>query len=150
MKNLFDAALADQVKRRIGRLKPDSSRQWGRRSPAQVMAHCALGLEMGLGEIKPRRKLMGSLIGFAIKPLVLGNDGEFRRNTATLEELAVSGERDLATESRRLYSLIDRFVSGGPAACSTHPHPYFGPLTPMEWAVLMYKHMDHHLRQFNV
>ncbi len=152
MKNLSDAALADQIKRRIDKLRPDSGRQWGKRSPAQaqVMAHCSLGLEMALGEIRPRRKLVGRLIGLVIKPMVLGNDDGFRRNSPTLDELVVSGEKDLAAESKRLCSLIDRFVTGGPTACTSHPHPYFGPLTPMEWAILQYKHLDHHLRQFNV
>jgi hypothetical protein len=150
MKNLFDVALADQIKRRMDLLRPDSGRLWGKRSPAQVLAHCALGLEMALGEIKPRRKLIGRLLGFVLKPLVLGNDEEFRRNSPTLDELVVSGEPDLAAESRRLGSLIDRFVSGGLSTCTTHPHPFFGPLTPMEWAILEYKHLDHHLRQFNV
>ncbi len=150
MKNLFDAALADQVKKRIDQLGPDSVRQWGHRSPAKVMAHCALGLEMGLGDIRPRRKLLGSLIGRLMKPLVFGNDDGFRHNSPTVEELVVSGEPDLEAEKRRVVTLIDRFVSGGPEACSTHPHPFFGPLKPMEWAVLMYKHLDHHLRQFNL
>ncbi len=150
MKNLFDAALANQVKGRIYQLRPESGRQWGKRSPAQVMAHCALGLEMALGGIRPRRKPVGRLLGWVMKPLVLGNDDEFRRNAPTLDELVVSGEPDLAAESKRLCSLIDRFVSGGPTACTRHPHPYFGPLTPMEWAILEYKHLDHHLRQFNV
>jgi len=150
MKNLFDAAPADQIKWRMDQLRPDSGRQWGKRSPAQVMAHCSLGLEMALGEIKTRRKLIGRLIGLVIKPMVLGNDDEFRRNSPTLDELAVSGERDLAAERRRLGSLIDRFVSGGPSVCTSRPHPYFGRLTPMEWAILEYKHLDHHLRQFNV
>ncbi|HJQ31271.1 MAG TPA: DUF1569 domain-containing protein [Pyrinomonadaceae bacterium] len=57
-------------------------------------------------------------------------------------------ERELDTERRRLYGLIDRFVESGPEGCTAHPHSFFGPLTPQEWAVLMYKHMDHHLRQF--
>jgi hypothetical protein len=150
MKNLFDAAQADQIKQRMNQLKPDSGRQWGVRSPAQVMAHCSLGLEMALDEIKPRRKPIGRLMGFVLKPLILGNDDEFRRNTPTLDELIVSGEQDLEGQSKRLHSLIDRFVSGGAMVCTTHPHPFFGPLTPMEWAILEYKHLDHHLRQFNV
>jgi len=50
----------------------------------------------------------------------------------------------------RLAGLIDRFAAGGPAGCTQHPHSFFGPLTPDEWAILMYKHLDHHLRQFGV
>jgi hypothetical protein len=150
MKNLFDVALAHQIKQRIDRLRIDSERQWGTMTVAQTMSHCGSGLEMALGEIRPPRALIGRLIGSAIKPKVVGNDEEFRRNSGTVHELIVSGERNLDAERVRLCSLIDRFVSGGPSVCTTHPHPFFGPLTPGEWAVLMYKHLDHHLRQFGV
>lgn len=150
MKNLFDRALANQVKQRVDSLRVDSHRQWGKMSVAQTVAHCASGLEMALGEIKPRRAPMGRLIGFAIKPKVVGNDEPLRRNSPTADELVIKGERDLDEERARLCSLIDRFVSGGTPVCTTHPHPFFGPLTPSEWAVLMYKHLDHHLRQFGV
>jgi hypothetical protein len=67
-----------------------------------------------------------------------------------VNELVVQDERDLATERLRLLSLIDQFSSAGPQKCTTHPHSFFGRLTPQEWAVLMYKHLDHHLRQFGV
>ena len=150
MKNLFDVALANQVKQRIHSLRIDSERQWGKMGPAQTIAHCASGLEMGLGEIKPPRALMGRLIGSAIKPKVVGNDEPLRRNSLTVGELIIRDDRDLDVERVRLCSLIDKFVSGGASVCTTHPHPFFGPLTPPEWAVLMYKHLDHHLRQFGV
>jgi hypothetical protein len=147
---LFDVALANEVTERIECLRVDSERQWGRMSVAQMIAHCASALEMALGEIRPPRALLGRLIGSMIKPRVVGNDEPLRRNSPTMRELVVSGERDLDAERSRLRSLIDRFVSGGPSACTTHPHPFFGPLTPPEWAALMYKHLDHHLRQFGV
>ncbi len=150
MRNLFDVALANELKQRIDHLRSDSERQWGEMSAGQTIAHCALGLEMALGEIRPSRVLMGRLIGSAIKPKVVGDDEPLRRNSTTLRELLISGERNLDAERVRLCSLIDRFVSGGPSVCTTHPHPFFGSLTPMEWAVLMYKHLDHHLRQLGV
>jgi hypothetical protein len=53
-------------------------------------------------------------------------------------------------ERQRLRESIDRFASGGSGICTKHPHFFFGPLTPVEWAVLMYQHLDHHLRQFGV
>jgi len=150
MNNLFDVALANQVKQRIERLRIDSQRQWGKMSVGQTVSHCALGLQMALGEIRPPRALIGRLIGSVIKPKVLGNDEPFRRNSPTAAELVVRDERNLDAERVRLCSLIDRFVSGGPSACTAHPHPFFGRLTPAEWAILMYKHLDHHLRQFGV
>ena len=69
------------------------------------------------------------LAGLAIKPLVLGNDGEFRRDTAALEELAVTGEGDLSVENRGLCPPVDRTVSD--SLRSARPtHPYFGRMTP--------------------
>jgi hypothetical protein len=145
---MFDVALAHQVKQRVDSLRIDSERQWGKMSVAQTIVHCASGVEMALGEIRPPRALIGRLIGSAIKPRILGNDEPFRRNSPTVAELVIPDERNLDTERVRLSSLIDKFVSGGTSACTTHPHPFFGRLTPAEWAVLMYKHLDHHLRQF--
>ena len=43
---------------------------------------------------------------------------------------------------------IDKVFAGGPGICTKHPHFFFGPLTPVEWAALMYQHLDHHVRQF--
>jgi hypothetical protein len=80
----------------------------------------------------------------------MGNDEPMRRNSPTAKILIVQDERDLETERTRLCGLIDRFASAGPAGCTKHPHAFFGPLTPDEWAILMYKHLDHHLRQFGV
>jgi hypothetical protein len=80
--------------------------------------------------------------------MVLGNDSPMRRNSPTM--IAVEDDRNLDVEREQLRSLVDRFVAAGPEECTTHPHSFFGRLTPMEWAILMYKHLDHHLRQFGV
>jgi hypothetical protein len=148
MKNLFEPAAAAEVKARLAQLRPDSGGLWGKMNAAQAVAHCCAGLEMALGDSRPKRALVGRIIGRVVKPLALGNDEPIRRNTPTVAEMRVADERDLADERRRPCGLIDRFSAAGPAGCTTHPHSFFGPLTPQEWAVLMYKHLDHHLRQF--
>lgn len=147
-KKLFDAATVAGIQSRLARLGPRNERQWGRMNLAQALAHCSAGLEQALGERRPPRVLMGRILGWVIKPLALGNDEPMRRNSPTVEDLVVLDQRDLETERTRLSATIDRFVAGGPAACTTHPHPFFGRLTPQEWAGHMYKHLDHHLRQF--
>jgi Protein of unknown function (DUF1569) len=87
MKNLFDATAVADITTRVRRLEPDSPRQWGRMSAPQAVAHCAMGIELALGDRRP-------------------------------------------------------------PGCTTHPHSFFGRMTADEWAILMYKHLDHHLRQF--
>ena len=150
MKNLFEATTADEVKARTGRLSQDSERQWGKMNAAQAAAHLAASMEMAVGDRLPQQMLLGRVIGGFVKPMVLGNDDPMRRNSPTMPGLVVSDERNLETERARLCALIDRFTAGGPQGCTTHPHSFFGRLNPQEWAILMYKHLDHHLRQFGV
>ena len=150
MKNMFEAGRVEEVKQRIAQMKPDSARQWGTMKSAQALEHCSRGMEMALGDKTPPRVFVGRLLGWIVKPLALGNDEPMRRNSPTAKELIVKDERDLGTERARLCGLIDRFAAGGPAGCTTHPHAFFGPLTPEQWAILTYKHLDHHLRQFGV
>ncbi|HTQ58943.1 MAG TPA: DUF1569 domain-containing protein [Candidatus Solibacter sp.] len=150
MKNLFEAARGEELKQRIMQMKPDSARLWGKMSPAQALEHCSRGMEMALGDKNLPRAMVGRILGWMVKPKVMSNDEPLRRNSPTMKELVVQDEPDLGMERARLCGLIDRFAAAGPAGCTTHPHSFFGRLTPEEWAILMYKHLDHHLRQFGV
>ena len=150
MKNLFEPSTAQEIKTRLAHLHPDSERQWGKMNAAQTLAHCAVGIEMAIGEVRPPRVLIGRILGPIIKPMAFREEEPMRRNSPTAPALIVQDERDLQTERERLNSLIDRFAATGPEICTTHPHAFFGRLTPDEWSAWMYKHLDHHLRQFGV
>ncbi len=148
MRNLYEAATVEELKQRIARLRPDSERLWGNMSAAQAVAHCSAGLEWAVGDSFAPRVLLGRMVGRLVKPMLLKDDKPMRRNSPTTKSLVVADQRDLETERERLCRLIDRFAAAGPEGCTTHPHSFFGRLTPEEWAALMYKHVDHHLRQF--
>jgi len=117
-------------------------------NPAQVLAHCSAAMEMAMGAKKPPRILIGRLIARFAKKSMIAKEKPMPRNVGTDKSLVVSDERDFGVERQRLSEFIDRFAAGGPGACTRHPHFFFGPLTPVEWAALMYQHLDHHLRQF--
>jgi hypothetical protein len=151
MKNLYEPDVAKQVEDRLAQLKPDSPRQWGKMTPAQAVAHCSGAMEWAVNECHAPRTTAGRLLGWAVKPLVLRDDKPLRPGAPTDKTLVMTGsDRDLEAERRRLCTLIDRFVASGPKGCTTHPHAFFGRLTPDQWSILMYKHLDHHLRQFGV
>jgi hypothetical protein len=150
MKNLYEAATVDDVKQRIARLGPNSQRQWGKMNVAQAVAHCAGAMEWAVGDSFPPRMFLGRVLGPMVKSKVLRDETPMRRNTPTAKSLVMADERNLETERKRLCTLIDRFAAAGPKGCTTHPHTFFGRLTADEWATLMYKHLDHHLRQFGI
>lgn len=150
MKNLFEVTTVEEVKERMSHLRPDSEQLWGKMNAPQAVAHCTRGMELATGERRPPRVLMGRVLGWMIKPIAFKESEPMRRNSPTVPGLVVDDERDLTVERERLNEIIDRFAACGPAGCSTHPHSFFGKLTPEEWSAWMYKHLDHHLRQFGV
>lgn len=153
MKNLLDPVLVDDTKRRILALRADSERHWGSLGLAQMLAHCTSGIEMATGALCVKRASFPlSLIGLLVKPLVLRDDKPMRRNSPSLPELfqADSAGCDFLRERARLIAAVDEFAGRSRAGCSGTTHPFFGPLTSEQWAILMYKHLDHHLRQFGV
>jgi Protein of unknown function (DUF1569) len=151
IKNLFDATVANQVKARLGKLEPQSERRWGKMTSPQMLAHCSVSMQWAVGEVVPEKgALPARLMGRLVKPMVFRNEDPLRRNSPTAKSLIVADERDFAKERERLSDLIDKFLAGGAAACTKNPHSFFGKMTSEEWAILMYKHLDHHLRQFGV
>ena len=150
MKNLFEVARVEEVKGRMTQLRPDSERLWGKMNPAQALAHCSLAMDMAMGKNRPPRILIGRLLGPWAKKSLIVNGTPMRRNSMTEKSVMVTDERDFVVERQRLRESIDRFAAGGPGICTKHPHFFFGPLTPVEWAALMYQHLDHHFRQFGV
>ena len=147
MKNLFEREAVDEVIARIDKLQPVSHRQWGKMDVAQMMAHCSASMDMATGKLNLPRVFIGRLIGSFAKPSFT-NEKPFSQSLPTARELVFSDRCDFQREQEQLKSKIREFQEGGEAQCTRHPHPFFGSLTPYEWARGTYKHVDHHLRQF--
>jgi len=148
MKSLFEPGAVQEVMTRIEQLKPSSERQWGKMDVAQMMAHCSAALEMASGKLVAKRTLLGRIVGPRLRH-VLTDDSPFPRSAPTAKELKV-GTCDFMKERERLKECVRQFKEGGEAQCTRHPHPFFGKITSLEWSTGMYKHLDHHLRQFGV
>jgi hypothetical protein len=148
VKHLFQPAAVREVKERLAKLSPDSAPRWGVMRPEQMLVHCSRSFQMAMGEIKPRRRLIGFVFGGIAKRSLIERGEPMRQLSPTVKDLVVSDVCDFPLERSRLVQMIDRFVAGGPPGATTWPHPFLGPMTPVEWAKLMYQHLDHHLRQF--
>ncbi len=147
--SLFRATDREALLARLRALRPDSSRQWGKMQPAQMLAHCQVALRVALGDQKLKRGLIGILFGGLAKKKLLA-EKPWDRNMPTAPEFKVAGSGDLEKEREALLALVKRFGEGGPAAVTKEPHPFFGALTLEQWDMLQWKHLDHHLRQFGV
>jgi hypothetical protein len=147
MKNLFQREAVDEVIARINTLQAATPRQWGKMDVAQMLAHCSAALDMASGRLNPPRIFIGRVLGPFVKPIYT-NEKPLSRNSPTDPQLVVSDQRDFLREQERLKFSVGQFYDAGEAQCTRHPHPFFGPLNPQDWSRGMYKHLDHHLRQF--
>jgi hypothetical protein len=149
MQNLFQAEAIEEVISRIDELQPATPHQWGKMDVAQMMAHCSAALDMASGRVVLPRLLIGRILGPFVRP-VFTSDKPLSRNAPTDKSLVIADKRDFSQEQEQLKARIRQFHQGGEAQCTRHPHPFFGSLTTQQWATGMYKHLDHHLRQFGV
>jgi hypothetical protein len=118
-------------------------------SAAQTLAHCAAALEMACGDRVKKQALVRRVFAPFVRSSVLG-DRPMRRNAPTDPDFKIADTRDFATEQKRVIDLVDKFCRRGRPAADGLVHGFFGRLTGDEWGRLMYKHLDHHLRQFSV
>ena len=147
MHDLFDPTDRRSILDRIDGLNPQSQRQWGKMEIAQMMAHCAVPLEQAASGRQVRQRLIGKLLAPFVRGSILG-EKPFGRNAPTDPDFKVADPRDFAQEKTRLLAAIDAFVRRGPDAMGNQTHPFFGRMRGQQWGWLMYKHLDHHLRQF--
>jgi hypothetical protein len=143
---LFEPAAAEEIVSRLDKLGPTSQPQWGKMDAAQMMAHCAIPFEVYFGEKKMKRSLLGILFGRVAKKQLFG-DKPWKKNMPTSPVFKVAEEKNFEAERARLRNIINRFATEGYAVTQSK-HPFFGHLSSQEWAMLGYRHLDHHLKQF--
>jgi len=145
----FDPAVTAQLVARIRTLTQAHAPRWGTMTPARMLAHCCILYD----QIEGRHdggpwviRLLARL--FAKRKIV--SETPFKENLPTPRAAQIQDDRDFAMEQARLLGLIASVHGRGAAGMEGHVSPVFGPLTAQEWSNLLWKHLDHHLRQFGV
>lgn len=147
MKSLFNKDTFDEVIARLNQLSPQSQRLWGKMNAAQMLAHLQQAFKVPLSEEPMPRMLLGRLLGGLMKSK-LYNDSSWRKGLPTAPDFIIKDQRNFEKEKTKLTELVSLFYSLGPDKIGNHPHPFFGSFTKEQWGMSMYKHLDHHLRQF--
>ena len=147
MNSVFDGASRDTIISRINTLDANSKAEWGKMNVYQMLKHCILWEEMLLSKIKVKRVFIGRLIGKLLLKSEVKDDRRMVQNTPTVFELKVKDTNfDLEAEKEKWIALIEESIH---ASTTDFCHPFFGKMTKEQIGVHHYKHIDHHLRQFN-
>ena len=147
MKTIFDKTTREELIDRIKTLNDNSTRQWGKMTLYQMLKHCTQWEEMALGHKKYKQTLLGRLFGkMALKDFIT-DDTPFKQNVPTVPDFRIKENNgNWADESAKWILLIEEYAQ------FSNPdfiHPFFGKMTKEQIGYLAYKHIDHHLRQFN-
>ncbi|WP_188455719.1 DUF1569 domain-containing protein [Virgibacillus oceani] len=149
MKNIYNYLHTEEILNRIDKLTLNSQPIWGKMDVAQMLAHCSSFQDIAMGNSFPQRGWLGILIGQFVKPMFY-NDKPLAHNMSTIPTILITDEKEFETEREKLKQKIKTFQNNGPENCTTHPHSFFGKLTSEQWGKGIYKHLDHHLKQFGV
>ncbi len=147
MKSLFNKTDNQEMIDRINKLGSNSKAQWGKMNVSQMVLHMQQPLRVAFGELKLKRTFIGILFGGIAKKKLAGPQ-PFPRDMPTDKNFIVSTKPNFEVEKKKLIILVQRFAEKGPSGIMQEPHPFFGKLTTQEWDSLQWKHLDHHLRQF--
>jgi hypothetical protein len=146
MHTLFEATTATEILNRLEKIQADTPPLWGKMNAAQMMAHCQAPFESFFSQKQLRRGLIGYLFGRVAKKKLF-SEKPWPRSLPTAKAYTITNQREFNKEKEKLIGWINRFASEG-YTVTTSTHPFFGKMSSQEWALLAYKHMNHHLTQF--
>jgi hypothetical protein len=148
MKTVFDDATRSGILARVGRVESGVKPQWGKMNAEQMLAHLHQALQMAVGELSTKPKKL-PIRYFPLKQLIIYLV-PFPKGAPTAPELIPGANAGTVEENKqRLAQSMAAFATRANAT-NWPEHPAFGHLTTRAWGVLVYRHMDHHLRQFGV
>jgi len=147
MKSVLDKTTREELISRINQLDEDSTAGWGQMNIYQMLKHCVLCEELYLGKLKHKRSFMGRLFGKAGLKNLLNENKLFPKNAPTSAVFKVKEENgNVELEKRKWIALIEEYQNYP----NGFVHWFFGRMTKEQVGYFVYKHNDHHLRQFGV
>lgn len=146
-KTVFHASARAELQQRLARLVPERAPRWGRLNAPRMVTHLSDAIRLAFSELPaaPKRTPLRLPV---VKQLVIYLL-PWPKGAPTAPELLARAPAAWNGEIVALSALIERFAARQ-ATGSWPPHPAFGAMTGRAWGVLVYRHCDHHFRQFGI
>lgn len=148
MPSLFEPLVAKNIRERIEKFTPQNPKKWGKMTHSQALTHLRKVLEIAVGDGTLKVTLVGKLFGPFIKKVVL-SPKPYKHGLPTGKAYIVTEDGDFEKEKQLLLTTFDKFIALGEKGMQGKAHPLFGKLTAYEWGFSQWKHLDHHLKQFD-
>lgn len=150
-KSLHNSIYFEEIINRISNLKENSERKWGKMDVCQMMRHCNYVLQVPLKKIElPPINAVFGMIGIMTKiEMQIFNNG-IPQNMPTFRKLIINFECNFDEEKESLLNTLNEYRNCFLNGNLPERHVLFGKMEEKDWGFLEYKHLNHHLKQFNV
>ena len=149
-KTVINQTGINDLQERIKKLQPTSKRLWGQMHVLEMLRHCnAVNQLILTGSQSHQKTLLKQKIA---KVLFVRLPFRIPKNLKAPKIVQQSKENTTAESFSREKELYTQIILQFPSHSfpSKMYHPAFGNLSPKEWGIAAWRHMDHHLRQFGV
>lgn len=147
MKSVFNQSIRSELIDRINNLNENSKALWGKMTLFQMLKHGTLWDEWAQGKTSYKRVFIGRILGKVMLKKALQNDAPLQRNTPTIPALVPDETEGNISEQKAAW--ISRIEGYANFSNPGFVHVFFGKMTDEQIGYFAYKHIDHHLRQFN-
>ncbi len=147
--SLWNISDQNDLLERLKLLNSSSPRKWGTMDVGQMLRHMDIAYKNAMGELPVSKHWLESVVSLApVRKLIIYGI-PFQKNLPTAQEYKINASIDFRAANNEFLNTFQRITSFKDTT-TFGAHPIFGKLTQDEWGVLLFKHLDHHLRQFGV
>ena len=150
MRTIFDKGIRQQLIRRIEQINEDKKAEWGKMNLIQMLKHNTYWNRWLLGKDSHtyKQEFMGKIFGKLALKRMIKDEKPLDKNIPTSDQFKVEQSNgNIEFEKTQWISLINEYENYNNP---NFKHDFFGKMTTDQIGILVYKHTDHHLRQFGV
>ncbi|MCU0403356.1 MAG: DUF1569 domain-containing protein [Chitinophagaceae bacterium] len=148
--NIFTDINYAEIVNRLKKLNADAERKWGTMTPAEMIRHCRAQIDFILNP-SPDVKIYPTMFRFSPVRWLALYGIPWPKNSKTAPELDVTKKLTDTTDFDNEKHLILQGLHNLYHADHVEAiHPLFGKMGKNQWGRVVWKHLDHHLRQFGV
>jgi hypothetical protein len=147
-RSIFKQKDRQEIDSRLAALNPAAPALFGKMNAARMICHMTDALEVATGA-KPARAKKTFLSNPILRRVVIYYLPWPKGKAETVPEMLITKPSDWDADLARLRDLLHAAAARG-ASAHWAVHPAFGAISGKDYGTLIYRHFDHHLRQFGV
>ncbi|MBR9853294.1 MAG: DUF1569 domain-containing protein [Algicola sp.] len=150
MKTIFDKNIREELIDRIDKISENNKAEWGKMSLIQMLKHNTYWNKWILGKEDHTYKqaFIGKIFGKIALKKMIKDEKPLDKNIPTSDQFkAKESTGNIESEKSDWILLVKQYESyNNPSFI----HDFIGKMTKEQIGILVYKHTDHHLRQFGI